>query len=97
VSEELIAEALYPYPKDLVIATKGGLTRPSAPAWERDARPGHLRRALATDALPQRAGARSARAIDGRAIGVHCGNEREGRRGGRIREVARRPGGTAIP
>jgi aryl-alcohol dehydrogenase-like predicted oxidoreductase len=31
VSEELIAEALYPYPKDLVIATKGGLTRPSAP------------------------------------------------------------------
>lgn len=27
VSEELIAEALYPYPPDLVIATKGGLTR----------------------------------------------------------------------
>jgi aryl-alcohol dehydrogenase-like predicted oxidoreductase len=46
VSEELIAEALHPYPKDLVIATKGGLTRPSAPAWERDAHPGHLRRAL---------------------------------------------------
>jgi aryl-alcohol dehydrogenase-like predicted oxidoreductase len=46
VSEELIAEALHPYPADLVIATKGGLTRPSAPAWERDARPEHLRRAL---------------------------------------------------
>lgn len=46
VSESLIAEALHPYPKDLVIGTKGGLTRPSAPAWERDARPEHLRRAL---------------------------------------------------
>lgn len=46
VSEELIAEALHPYPVDLVIATKGGLTRPSAPAWERDARPEHLRNAL---------------------------------------------------
>lgn len=46
VSEELIAEALHPYPADLVIATKGGLKRPSAPAWERDARPEHLRAAL---------------------------------------------------
>jgi pyridoxine 4-dehydrogenase len=46
VSENLIAEALHPYPRDLVIGTKGGLTRPSAPAWERDARPEHLRRAL---------------------------------------------------
>lgn len=46
VSEELIAEALHPYPADLVIATKGGLTRPRASAWERDARPEHLRRAL---------------------------------------------------
>lgn len=46
VSESLIAEALHPYPKDLVIGTKGGLLRPSAPAWERDARPEHLRRAL---------------------------------------------------
>ena len=46
VSESLIAEALLPYPKDLVIGTKGGLTRPSAPAWERDARPEHLRRAI---------------------------------------------------
>jgi len=46
VSENLIAEALHPYPKDLVIGTKGGLTRPSAPAWERDARPEHLRRAI---------------------------------------------------
>lgn len=46
VSETLIAEALHPYPKDLVIATKGGLLRPSAPSWERDARPAHLRRAI---------------------------------------------------
>ena len=33
VSERLIAEALHPYPRGLVIATKGGLTRPSAPEW----------------------------------------------------------------
>ncbi|MEO8717351.1 MAG: aldo/keto reductase [Burkholderiales bacterium] len=46
VSESLIAEALHPYPKDLVIGTKGGLTRPRASSWERDARPEHLRRAI---------------------------------------------------
>lgn len=46
VSEDLIAEAMHPYPKDLVIGTKGGLTRPRAASWERDARPEHLRRAL---------------------------------------------------
>jgi len=44
--EQLIAEALHPYPKDLVIATKGGLLRPSPPQWVSDARPEHLRRAL---------------------------------------------------
>jgi aryl-alcohol dehydrogenase-like predicted oxidoreductase len=46
VSESLIAEALYPYPRDLVIGTKGGLVRPSAPRWDPDGRPEHLRRAL---------------------------------------------------
>jgi len=46
VGEALIAEALYPYPKDLVIGTKGGLLRPSAPRWDPDGRPEHLRRAL---------------------------------------------------
>jgi len=46
VDEELIAEALHPYPKDLVIATKGGLLRPSAPRWVPDGRPEHLRSAL---------------------------------------------------
>jgi pyridoxine 4-dehydrogenase len=45
VSEELIAEALYPYPDDLVIATKGGLIRPGPGQWERDGRPEHLREA----------------------------------------------------
>src|SRR5687768_13900991 len=35
-SEELIAEALRPYPHGLVIATKGGLTRPGPDRWERD-------------------------------------------------------------
>jgi aryl-alcohol dehydrogenase-like predicted oxidoreductase len=43
VSEELIAEALYPYPDDLVIATKGGLIRPGPNRWEADGRPAHLR------------------------------------------------------
>lgn len=45
VSERLIREALHPYPRDLVIATKGGLTRPSAERWDHDARPAHLRQA----------------------------------------------------
>jgi pyridoxine 4-dehydrogenase len=45
VSEELIAEALYPYPDDLVIATKGGLVRPGPGRWEPDGRPAHLREA----------------------------------------------------
>jgi pyridoxine 4-dehydrogenase len=45
VSEELIAEALYPYPDDLVIATKGGLVRPGPGRWDPDGRPSHLREA----------------------------------------------------
>jgi pyridoxine 4-dehydrogenase len=45
VSERLIAEALYPYPDELVIATKGGLTRPGPGRWEPDGRPQHLRKA----------------------------------------------------
>lgn len=46
VSESLIAEALYPYPENLVIATKGGLVRPGPNHWEPDGRPEHLRDAL---------------------------------------------------
>ena len=46
VSESLIAEALYPYPKDLVIATKGGLLRTGPNQWPQDGRPAHLRQAL---------------------------------------------------
>src|ERR1700722_1378258 len=45
VSEELIAEALYPYPDDLVIATKGGQLRPGPNRWDPDGRPEHLRQA----------------------------------------------------
>ncbi len=45
VSERLIAEALYPYPKGLVIATKGGIVRPGPDKWDRDGRPEHLREA----------------------------------------------------
>jgi pyridoxine 4-dehydrogenase len=46
VSEELIAEALSPYPKDLVIATKGGWNRPGPNQWTHDASPAHLRKAI---------------------------------------------------
>src|ERR1700733_1239722 len=45
VSEEIIAEALHPYPPGLVIATKGGLTRSGPGNWGGDARPAHLRAA----------------------------------------------------
>ena len=45
VSETLIAETLYPYPDDLVIATKGGLVRPGPARWAPDGRPEHLREA----------------------------------------------------
>jgi pyridoxine 4-dehydrogenase len=44
VSERLITEALHPYPEDLVIATKGGLTRSGPGAWERAGRPERLKR-----------------------------------------------------
>jgi aryl-alcohol dehydrogenase-like predicted oxidoreductase len=45
ISEELIAEALYPYPSDLVIATKGGLERSGPRQWSRNGHPDHLREA----------------------------------------------------
>lgn len=46
VSEELIAEALFPYPSGLVIATKGGWNRPGPNQWTHDATPSHLRKAV---------------------------------------------------
>jgi pyridoxine 4-dehydrogenase len=46
VSEELIAEALFPYPASLVIATKGGWNRPGPNQWTHDATPSHLRKAV---------------------------------------------------
>ena len=46
VSENLIAEALHPYPDGVVIATKGGMTRDGPNSWHRNGRPEHLRKAL---------------------------------------------------
>lgn len=46
VSEELIAEALYPYPDNLVIATKGGFTRQGPDAWQPLGRPEYLRQCV---------------------------------------------------
>ncbi len=43
VSERLIREALHPYPDDVVIATKAGLTRPGPGRWERNGKPEHLK------------------------------------------------------
>jgi pyridoxine 4-dehydrogenase len=45
-SEELIAEALFPYPAGLVVATKGGWNRPGPNQWTHDATPAHLREAV---------------------------------------------------
>jgi pyridoxine 4-dehydrogenase len=46
ISEELIAEALYPYPSNLVIATKGGLLRTGPDQWPVNSSPEHLKEAL---------------------------------------------------
>ena len=46
VSERLVAEALYPYPDDLLIATKAGFQRPGPSQWVEDGRPEHLRSAV---------------------------------------------------
>ena len=46
VSERLIGETLHPYPDDLVIATKAGLTRPGPNDWKPDGRPQHIREAI---------------------------------------------------
>ena len=45
VSEEIIAEALHPYPSNLVIATKGGFERPGPDRWVENGKPEHLRAA----------------------------------------------------
>jgi aryl-alcohol dehydrogenase-like predicted oxidoreductase len=44
-NEQLIADALHPYPSGLLIATKGGIVRPAQERWDRDGRPAHLRAA----------------------------------------------------
>jgi aryl-alcohol dehydrogenase-like predicted oxidoreductase len=46
VSEELIAQALYPYPAGLVVATKAGWTRHGPGVWQHDASPAHLKQAI---------------------------------------------------
>jgi len=46
INEELIAEALFPYPAGLVVATKGGWNRPGPNQWTHDATPSHLRKAV---------------------------------------------------
>lgn len=45
VNEEIIAEALHPYPEGVVIATKAGLTRPAPGVWRPNGRPEHIRQA----------------------------------------------------
>jgi pyridoxine 4-dehydrogenase len=45
-NETMISQALYPYPPGLVIATKGGLTRPNRRSWAENGHPDHLRRAV---------------------------------------------------
>ena len=92
VDEELIAEALHPYPKGLVIATKGGLVRPSPSRWDEDGRPEHLKRAIdgkrgSVSALrsspPAAAGSRS-RSSSAAKISSFDGNPRAPATAGRI-------------
>ena len=52
VNERLIAETLHPYPEEIVIATKGGLTRPRRESWDRNGRPEHLRTACEAQPAP---------------------------------------------
>src|SRR5512132_4566064 len=59
VNERFIAETLYPYPDELVVATKGGLTRPRREAWNRDGRPEHLRAVCGKPATSKTAAHRS--------------------------------------
>ena len=56
VSERLIAEALRPYPEDLVIATKGGLLRDGPDQWRPDGRPQHLRARVRSEHAASEAG-----------------------------------------
>jgi pyridoxine 4-dehydrogenase len=51
VSERLIAEALYPNPENLVIATKGGLVRPDPGQWVPDGRPEHVEQNVAAASI----------------------------------------------
>jgi aryl-alcohol dehydrogenase-like predicted oxidoreductase len=60
MSETLIAKALYPYPAGLVVATKGGLTRPGADRWVTNCRPEHFAPRLCGQ--PEKAEARAHRA-----------------------------------
>ena len=73
VNERFIAETLYPYPEGLVIATKGGLTRPRRGAWSANGRPEHLRAACEASSEAVAAGAdrslSAARARSTRAAG----------------------------
>ena len=55
MDEELIAEALYPFPKGFVTATKGGLLRPPPSAWNPDDRPEPWRACRAYNGLDQAA------------------------------------------
>src|ERR1700744_377805 len=54
VSEEIIAEALYPYPSGLIIATKGGFMRPGPNQWTENGKPEHLRSACEGSLRPLR-------------------------------------------
>jgi hypothetical protein len=93
VSERLIAEALYPYPEELVIATKGGLVRPGSGRWVPDGRPEYLRRACEGSSTSN-ASRRSAGACRGDRPGAVRAGARLGRRD-RARD--RRGGPPAAP
>jgi hypothetical protein len=68
VSEEIIAEALHPYPAGLVIATKGGFERPGPDKWVENGKPEHLKSALSVASHRSEGSSRgSARGSEGSA------------------------------
>jgi aryl-alcohol dehydrogenase-like predicted oxidoreductase len=89
VSEEIIAEALFPYPDGLVLATKGGLARPGPGQWVPDGRPERLReccegslRRLRLEQIPLYQLHRPDPAVPlAESVGVLAGLQREGKIG----------------
>jgi hypothetical protein len=86
VSEEIIAEALHPYPAGLVIATKGGYARPGPNQWVEDGRPEHLRAACEASLRHRSRIGRCSGILRAGKAGIYCVVSAGGRSCFRLRE-----------